>query len=314
MNRAKGKAINHLSHELKTPVAILTGSLQILRKKISALSGVNLDSTLNRIERNLERIVDIQTETADIMETGSYQARAMLIKMLETCGDELETLIESCLDQGIVDPQHLIQSVSALIDQEFGPRAMGLKNVDFKDEFHRTMTQMAPKYHFRRLDISIDMPDGLPEITMPPEVVGKVIEGLIKNAIENTPDQGRLEISAQTCDKGILFKVQDFGVGILEDDQQQIFEGFFSTQETLLYSTKTPYEFNAGGKGADLLRIKLFSQRLGFTVDLSSQRCGFITEYGEPCPGNIANCRFCKDQEDCLGSGRTLFSVFFPNN
>ena len=33
MNRAKGKAINHLSHELKTPVAVLTGSLEILRKK-----------------------------------------------------------------------------------------------------------------------------------------------------------------------------------------------------------------------------------------------------------------------------------------
>lgn len=34
MNRAKDKAINHLSHELKTPVAVLTGSLQILTKKI----------------------------------------------------------------------------------------------------------------------------------------------------------------------------------------------------------------------------------------------------------------------------------------
>ena len=70
MNRAKGKAINHLSHELKTPVAILSGSLQILRKKIEALPNVKLTSTLNRIERNLDRIVDIQTETSDIMETG----------------------------------------------------------------------------------------------------------------------------------------------------------------------------------------------------------------------------------------------------
>ncbi|MFA5906473.1 MAG: GAF domain-containing protein, partial [Desulfobacula sp.] len=36
MNRAKGKAINHLSHELKTPVAVLTGSLQVLKKKLES--------------------------------------------------------------------------------------------------------------------------------------------------------------------------------------------------------------------------------------------------------------------------------------
>ncbi|MCP4721922.1 MAG: GAF domain-containing protein, partial [Desulfobacteraceae bacterium] len=87
LNRAKGKAINHLSHELKTPVAILTGSLQILRKKLANLPNVKMDATLNRIDRNLARIVDIQDEVADIMENKAYNARILLLKMLETCQD-----------------------------------------------------------------------------------------------------------------------------------------------------------------------------------------------------------------------------------
>ena len=34
-----------------------------------------------------------------------------------------------------------------------------------------------------------------------------------------------------------------------------ISEGFFTTQDTMAYSSKKPFDFNAGGKGADLLRI-----------------------------------------------------------
>jgi len=32
LNRAKDRAINHLSHELKTPVAVISGSFTILKE------------------------------------------------------------------------------------------------------------------------------------------------------------------------------------------------------------------------------------------------------------------------------------------
>jgi len=50
--------------------------------------------------------------------------------------------------------------------------------------------------------------------------------------------------------------VHDYGVGIIEDAQKRIFEGFLSTQDTMAYSSKRAFDFNAGGKGADLLRMK----------------------------------------------------------
>ncbi|MCK5837996.1 MAG: ATP-binding protein, partial [Desulfobacula sp.] len=134
------------------------------------------------------------------------------------------------------------------------------------------------------------------------------------NAIENTPDKGKIHISIKTKDAGILFNVHDFGVGIEEDAQKRIFEGFFTTQDTLLYSTKTPFAFNAGGKGADLLRMKIFSDRYGFTLGMQSNRCQFLLENQDTdCPGDIEACSFCHTEKDCLNSGDSIFTVFFAS-
>jgi PAS domain S-box-containing protein len=308
MNRAKGKAINHLSHELKTPVAILIGSLQILQKKLESLPDINVDGTLDRIERNLNRIVDIQDEVADIMEDKTYSAQKLLLKMFESCQDELETLILQNLSADNLD-----SSIRHLIDEKFGPRSIIYKNIDFSKYFNKLYSKMQPEFEFRDINIEIDIDDNLPSIKLPEEILNKMITGLIKNAIENTPDKGKINISAKLKGGGIEFSVSDFGVGIVKGDQKRIFEGFFNTQETLLYSTKTPFAFNAGGKGADLLRTKIFSDRLGFTLKMESQRCNFLLENSDiACPGDIEKCEFCHVQQDCLSSGGSVFTIFFP--
>ena len=82
---------------------------------------------------------------------------------------------------------------------------------------------------------------------------------LLKNAIENTPDEGKIEVNGQCKDNEIRIDVHDYGVGITSQNQKMIFGGFFHTQDTYLYSSKRPYVFNARGSGSDLLRLKSFS-------------------------------------------------------
>jgi PAS domain S-box-containing protein len=308
MNRAKGKAINHLSHELKTPVAVLSGSLQILNKKLKLVPGINVDATLNRIERNLDRIVDIQDEVADIMEDKTYAAQKLLLKMFEACRDELETLILNNLSADSLE-----NSIRQLIDEKFGPRSIHYKPIHFSDYFYKCYDSLKSEFNFRQIDIDISIDENLPALLLPEEILNKIITGLVKNAIENTPDNGKIHISFKTKNSGVLLSIHDFGVGIEADAQKRIFEGFFTTQETLLYSTKIPFAFNAGGKGADLLRIKIFSERHGFTLEMASKRCCFLLENKDVrCPGDIEKCRFCNKQSDCLNSGHSIFKVFFP--
>ena len=88
--------------------------------------------------------------------------------------------------------------------------------------------------------------------------------------------------------EGAELVVRDYGVGITEDAQRRIFEGFFTTQDTMAYSSKRPFDFNAGGKGADLLRMKIFSERYNFKMDMVSARCRFLAKDTDVCPGRIS--------------------------
>ncbi len=308
MNRAKGRAINHLSHELKTPVAILTGSLEILKKKLDAAAGVNAGATLKRIERNLSRIVDIQDEVADIMKGNTYSSQKLLLNMFDACRDELETLVQQNLDA-----ENLEESVRLLIDKKFGPRSITYTPIHFSQYLEALVASMKPEFDFRHIDIHFSIDPDLPVLLLPEEILNKTMGGLIKNAVENTPDNSRINVCLKKEEGGILFRVHDFGVGIEMDAQKRIFEGFFNTQETLLYSTKKPFAFNAGGKGADLLRMKIFSGRHGFALKMESERCGFLFKDKDAvCPGDTEKCEFIKDKGRVLEFGILCFYRIFP--
>ena len=316
MNRAKGKAINHLSHELKTPVAILTGSVGALKKKLFVSEEKKWASTIARIERNLRRIVEIQNETADIMENKEYSAKELLLKMFDSCKDELETLIAQNIDKHIdkhIESDDFMNEVKQMIEEKFGPSETGNANIDLNIFLPEFSNKLKDKYSTRDVDVSLVLNGKIPQISIPNDILSKILEGLIKNGIENTPDGGKIIVSIENSTDGVLLKVHDFGVGIKEDDKTSIFGGFFTTQETLLYSTKNPYAFNAGGKGADLLRMKIFSERFGFNISLDSKRCQFLSENKDySCPGNIEKCSFCKSKKECEQAGYTVFSVLFP--
>lgn len=306
LNRAKDKVINHLSHELRTPVAILSGSLNILARRLAALPEESWKPTLQRLQRNLDRVVDIQYQVQDIMENKTYKSKGLLTSMIDECGDELETLLAEELGE-----TGIIQKIRKRVDELFSMKETVSKELTLEQEVQSRLEQLRPHFAHRELDIVIRL-EPTPPIFLPPDVLQKVIDGLVKNAIENTPDEGKIEVLVRKKNEGAELVVRDYGVGITEDAQRRIFEGFFSTQDTMAYSSKTPFDFNAGGKGADLLRMKIFSERYNFKMDMVSSRCRFLAKDTDVCPGRISQCPFCSKIEYCHDSGGTTFTMYFP--
>lgn len=305
LNRAKDRIIDHLSHELKTPVSILLASLKMLSRRLEGLPEEDWRATFERASRNLERILDIQYQVGDIMRDPEYKVHSILSFLLDVCADELEILIAEKTGEG-----EIVQWIRDRIDEEFGPKESRPDKIDLEGFLMERIEALRPRFSGRRVDILTHV-EKAPPICIPSQVLQKVVDGLIRNAIENTPDQGKVDIIVGPRGNGIELKVKDFGVGIPPEDRKRIFEGFFPTQETMNYSSKRPYAFNAGGKGADLLRMKVFSERYGFHIDMESERCRLISEQGQDCPGSIDQCRYCSDTADCHRSGGTAFRLFF---
>ena len=306
LNRAKDKVFHHLSHELKTPISVLDSSLKIVAKNLAALPDQNWKRTMTRAQRNLERIIGIQYQVDDIIQDKQYKTYDLLSSILDQCADLLEALIVEQVGEGPV-----IGHVRNRIEEIFGPKEMVASKMVLDAYVKKRVEDLKPRFAHRQVDIITSF-EPTPPIFLPADALQKVVDGLIKNAIENTPDEGKVEVVVRRKDAGAQLVVRDYGVGITEDNQRQIFDGFFSTQDTMDYSTKMPFDFNAGGKGADLLRMKKFSARYNFDIEMTSARCQFIPQADDICPGRIGACEFCTKTEDCYHSGGTTFSINFP--
>lgn len=306
LNRAKDKVINLLSHELRTPIAVLDSSLVALKRRLDGLPEDTWEPTLARARRNLNRLLEMQYRVDDIMQERTFQTYDILSQLVDQCTDELEALVAEETGEGPV-----IERIRKRIEDTFSSKALVAEKIHLEPFVKQRLAFLKPSFAHRDVEV-ITRFSPVPAIYIPSEPLRKVVDGLVRNAIENTPDEGKIEIYVQEKGEAAALLVRDFGVGITGENQNRIFEGFYATQETLDYSSKRPFDFNAGGRGVDLLRMKIFSERYDFKIEMNSKRCPFIPKDSDICPGKISACPFCQKGKGCHQSPSTTFSVYFP--
>ena len=306
LNQAKTRMIDHLSHELKTPLAIIAASSKLLRKPAFRQNDQRFCAVLDRIDRYLQRLLELETEASDIAD-GRHVDENILLEAILRQGQDLLTVLFEDQDP----PDALLEKFRQRLEDLY---ADGDDHAVHDISLHRwipkVLRTLQPVYLHRDLQIVLDLRSA-PSLRMPEPVLYKIFCGLVRNAIEHTPDGGTIRIQLVQQHTALRLVVQDFGVGIDEQLQKQLFHGFVHSGDTNNYSSGTPYDFGAGGQGLDLLRTKLSSERWGFQIGVESQHCMYIQpEY--PCPGEISACRFCTNARDCQNSGGSLFTLEFP--
>jgi signal transduction histidine kinase len=310
--QARERIINHLSHELRTPLAIILGVIDRVTKKLEENNVPGMEKALDRAQRNLSRLLDLQSKIEDVLEQRTVREKTEILNIIESAAGIVTELEDETDIKN--EERAFIRRVSERLEALFTYEESGLEEVRVDECLHEACDEALRAMQGRELKINRSIEEEI-LLTMDRKVLMKMFSGLLRNAIENTPDGGLIEVSAKSANgDGIQVSFRDYGIGITEDDRKNVFVGFFHTQDTNLYSTKKPYEFNAGGAGADLLRTKVFSERYGFSIQLESDRCAFRPSDADECPGKITTCSFIADAADCLNSGGTTFSIHFPGN
>ena len=307
LNRTKDRVIHHLSHELKTPVSILSASLNLLKKRLLEITDQRWDQIFERAQRNLQRLLEMQYQLEDILREKDYKTHHMLSALLDASVDELEILISLGLGE-----KDIIGKIRQHIDDTYGPRKSKSEVIELGPFVKEKIKALRPKFARRKCRLRTYASETA-AIYIPPDVLGKVVEGLVRNAVENTPDGANISVKVRKGEIGPEFEVKDSGIGISEENLRLIFENYFTSYDTMQYSTRQPYDFKAGGKGFDLLRMKIFSERYNFRIKMTSGPCHLIDEEGLECPGNVADCVPDRRMKDCRNTGGTTVTVqFYP--
>ena len=91
-----------------------------------------------------------------------------------------------------------------------------------------------------------------------------------------------------------------------------VFAHFFAGSDPGAYATRHPYDFKAGGRGFDLLRLQILSERYGFSLRLASRRCRAVPSDLDLCPGDTRACGGLADPAECRDRGGTVVRVVLP--
>jgi signal transduction histidine kinase len=284
----------------------LISALAIVRKKIESNPIEGLQRVVDRGERNLQRLVALEAKISDIVRQKSVEEKEGILTLVSSAFD----LVEDLREESSPAFKEVMGRISNRLNSLFSMEEINIEEIALGAFLDTLCDEVESKMRKRELTIVRNFENRI-RLHMDGLVLEKACIGLLKNAIENTPDEGKIEIAAWDSGREIGIDFHDYGVGITPENQKLIFGGFFHTLDTELYSSKKPYDFNAGGTGSDLLRIKVLSERLDFTVGFSSKRCEFLRTDKDLCPGRISMCDFVPNQSECYKTGHSTFSLHF---
>jgi signal transduction histidine kinase len=307
LDKAKERVINHLSHELRTPLAIISGVLDRVLKKVREANIASLERAIAIGHRNITRLQELQAKIDDLLRQKPSEEKQKILNIIY----DAQYFVEELNGQENLSNTNIIELITERIESLYRTEEVREEHILLDVFLNNLCDDTAELMKKRELDVIRSFEKSI-AVFMDRNILKKVCGGILKNAVENTPDEGVVEVSAYSVNNSVQIDFRDFGVGISSENQKMIFGGFFHTQDTDVYSSKEPYMFNAGGSGSDLLRMKVLSEQYRFRLNFNSTRCVFIPADRDICTGRISRCQAVKSRQECLASGGSIFSVVLP--
>jgi signal transduction histidine kinase len=258
--------IDHLSHELKTPLAVISGSCGLLQKLAATHEPERTRMIAERLQRAVGRLVELQLEARDIAAQRQFGEEIVLTDWLRRCQDLLESIVD---EQNA--PAWLQERLAQRIAEIYAQDANQTSETLLMDVWiPQALEALRPDFRHRLIALKQTL-DAVSAVYLPEPLLFKSFRGLLRNAIEATPDGGTISVTLREVSGNVKLDIRDTGIGIDTDLQKHLFHGFIHAGTTDRYSSGRPYDFGAGGKGLDLQRIKVFSERYGFKLSFASK-------------------------------------------
>ena len=192
----------NISHELRTPVAVIMSSSQLLDLKINNDMPVKNDANMNIIRQNCYRLLRLVNNIIDIAK----------------------------FDSGFMN--------------------LRLKNVEIISLLENLVLSIVPYATSKNLEVIFDTEEEELIMCVDPDKIERMVLNLLSNAIKFSNSEGKIFANISKVDDCILFSVKDEGIGIDQENLNNIFEKFAQVDDTMIRQNE--------GSGIGLSLVKSF--------------------------------------------------------
>jgi signal transduction histidine kinase len=243
---------------------------------VVALENARLVQSLGEHGRELEavnrRMGELNQLKSAFLSAVSHELRTPLTSIrayLDSLRDDLDKPgLEAPLRfVGILDEESrrlsdLIDSILSFSHLERGSNPLAFKPLDVRVPLATATAALQPMAEAKKVSLQTRVPAADIHIEADLELLKQLILHLGGNAIKFTAPGGRVCITAEADERGLVLVVEDSGIGIPEDQLDRIFERFYQVDQSLVR--------RFGGTGLGLALCKSIVEVHGGSIEVRS--------------------------------------------
>lgn len=265
---------------LVRPVRQLEGAIERLGtnrfdEAVKVGGPVDLRQLGRRLDWLRRRLAELESDRERALRHVSHELKTPLTALKEgvallreevpgpLCENQREVV--EILQHNVVGLQRQIESLLSLNAAAFEARRFEPERVDLPAFMNNVVQRRDFHAQSKRLKISVDT-SGMNHGVIDPEKMSVVLDNLLSNAIDFSPDGSEIRLVVSRFSKGLRFECVDQGPGVAPEDVQRIFDPFVQGQR----EAPTPRQ----GSGVGLSIVRELVRAMGGSVTLVSTEQG----------------------------------------
>ena len=224
----------------------------------------SINGLLTRIRSTLNKQQRFIADAAHELRT-PITALSLQVENLSSNNDKNTQEIHHQLQQGIHRIATLISQLLDLARLQNDSQSTS-QDVSFNNIVKEAISNLFPLAEKKGIDLGVIKQEENIIITDIQGKLSQLVFNAIDNAINYTPQGGKIDISLYTQDNSVIFLVEDNGIGIPDDELEHITEPFYRVNET-----------HVTGNGLGLAISNEIAQQLGGKIEIKNRKNGGVS-------------------------------------
>jgi signal transduction histidine kinase len=229
---------------------------------------------VEELKTNFIRLVthDLKTPVARIQGLAEMVLRKTQKKIDDEQSENLKHIVQSTEDLN-----HFISSILELTKIETNNVSLQLESKDINQLIEKSVERLEVQARDLGIEIQLELEPLFP-IRLDVNLISKVLNNLIDNALKYSPSQSKITIRSEDREEFVRISVSDSGIGLTPEERQSLFTRF--------YRAKNDQTAKVSGTGLGLYLTKFFVEAHQGSVEVESVK-GEGSTFSITLPTNI---------------------------